>query len=60
MMPDPFDVRQEALQISRIHDPRLLSELQGAVWNFPAATAGKLTIRLYVAGSGVAVTLTVP
>ncbi len=58
MMPDPFDLRQEALQIGRIRDERLLNELQGAVWNFPAATAGKLSIRLFVAGNGVAVTLT--
>ena len=39
----------EAVQISRIDDPRLVSQIQGLVWNFPAATQGTIETEIYLA-----------
>ena len=50
--PDPEDGPREVLQIARIPDPRLVSDRQGAVWNFPALASGRLDIVLrFPAGS---------
>lgn len=57
LMPDPTGNFKEALQICRIHDERLVSELQGATWNFPNAFLGKLELEVYIAGEGVNVRL---
>lgn len=57
LLPDPTGNFREALQICRIRDQRLVSELQGAVWNFPKAYRGKLTMEIYIAGEGVNVRL---
>ena len=57
LVPDPDYTGAEALQICRVHDKRLLSELQGAVWNFPAAHEGEIRIRLRVVGEGINVRL---
>ena len=50
---------REALQIARHPDTRLVYEKEGAVWNFPAARHGKLTLTLtLVPGSaGMRITL---
>ncbi len=53
LMPDPIGNYEEALHICRLHDPRLLNELQGVVWNFPKAIRGELKTSLYVAGEGI-------
>jgi hypothetical protein len=58
MVPDPDGNFQEALQISRVKDERLFSEVQGAVWNFPAANKGEIKIRLRVQGEGIRFSLT--
>lgn len=58
LVPDPEATHGEVLQLARIRDPRLFSEVQGAVWNFPAAHNGELSIELRVAGSGVRLSLT--
>ncbi len=58
LVPDPDETWGEVLQICRIRDPRLVSETQGAVWNFPAARSGTVTIEMRVGGAGVAVSLT--
>lgn len=41
--------RRESLFLARIPDPRLVSDRQGVVWNFPAAKSGsaKITFRNY-------------
>lgn len=52
LAPDPDGTYGEVLQFTRIHDPRLFSEVQGAVWNFPAAQRGELTVQLRVSGQG--------
>lgn len=43
---------REVLQLCRIRDPRLVSDRQGVVWNFPAARAGVLTIDCRIVGAG--------
>jgi hypothetical protein len=48
---------REVLQLARVRDPRLVSERQGIVWNFPAARKGKLTINCRVVGAGFRLTL---
>ncbi len=57
LMPDPTELGKESLQICRIDDPRLVSPVQGAVWNFPSARKGTLEVELQVMGEGVRVTL---
>jgi len=57
LVPDPDDNFQEVLQIAGIHDPRLFSDVQGAVWNFPAAHRGHLVLRLRMAGCGLRISL---
>ncbi len=57
LVPDPDFTGAEALQICRVHDERLLSELQGAVWNFPAAHKGEVKVRMRIIGKGVNVRL---
>ena len=57
LMPDPTGNFRETLQICRIRDKRLVSELQGAVWNFPKTYCGELRMEVYVAGAGVKVRL---
>ena len=48
---------REVLQLARVRDPRLVSERQGIVWNFPAARKGKVTIVCRVVGAGFRLTL---
>ena len=48
---------REVLQLARVRDPRLVSERQGVVWNFPAARKGKVTIDCRIVGSGFRLTL---
>ncbi len=57
LVPDPDATHGEVLQLGRIRDPRLVSEVQGAVWNFPAAHHGELTLEVRIAGSGVRLSL---
>ena len=51
LVPDPDMNHEEALQICRVSDPRLVSELQGAVWNFPAAKKGEVKVKLMTVGA---------
>jgi len=46
LIPHPDGTMREVLQIALHPDPRLLSEREGAVWNFPAAWAGEIRIRI--------------
>ena len=57
LVPDPDATFGEALQLCRIRDPRLVSETQGMVWNYPAAVKGEIKLSLRIDGSGVRVTL---
>lgn len=47
----PKTVR-EALQLCRITDPRLVSDRQGIVWNFPAAREGRVELECRIDGEG--------
>ncbi|MBQ1955223.1 MAG: exo-alpha-sialidase [Clostridia bacterium] len=58
LVPDPEGNCDEALQISRIDDPRLVSQLQGVVWNFPAMKKGKIEIDIRIEGEGLRLSLT--
>lgn len=57
LVPDPDATFGEVLQLCRIRDERLVSDMQGMVWNFPAAAAGTLTLEIRVEGSGAAIRL---
>lgn len=48
---------REVLQLARVHDPRLVSERQGVVWNFPAAQHGIVTVECRIVGAGFRMTL---
>ena len=58
LIPDPDGNFEEALQICRIEDDRLVYKKQGVVWNFPASQKGRVEIKLRVINSGVAISLT--
>lgn len=58
LIPDPAGNFEEVLQICRIEDERLVYKKQGAVWNYPATTRGKVSVRFMIRGSGIAVSLT--
>ena len=58
LMPDPEENFEEALFLSRIEDPRLFSATQGVVWNFPAATKGRVDVKMRVDGEPVTLSLT--
>jgi hypothetical protein len=46
LVPHPDGEMREVLQVASFPDARLLDERQGAVWNFPAASSGRLRLRL--------------
>ena len=48
---------REVLQLCRIRDPRLVSDRQGVVWNFPASRKGKVTLDCRLEGEGFRLTL---
>ncbi len=57
LVPSPADDGHEVLQIGRSSDPRLVSGVGGAVWNFPIARAGSVKVRLRVEGEGLRISL---
>lgn len=57
LVPDPDVTFGEALQICRVKDERLVSDLQGMVWNFPKAFRGEIVLDTRVEGSGIRVRL---
>ncbi len=58
-VPDPdLDKREEVLFLSVTDDKRLVSNTQGAVWNFPASKQGEIEIKLRVCGRGLRISLT--
>ncbi len=51
LVKDPFEVSaREVLQLCRIPDPRLVSDRQGVVWNFPAFRRGEVRLTVRRAG----------
>ncbi|MBQ2704264.1 MAG: exo-alpha-sialidase [Clostridia bacterium] len=57
LVPDPSGDHTEALLIRNTDDDRLFSNVQGAVWNFPAAKQGSVTVKAKVLGEGLRVSL---
>jgi hypothetical protein len=59
LMPAPDGSFREALLIARHPDSRLVFEKEGAVWNFPATTKGKieLNLRMMPGTAGLRITL---
>ena len=53
---NPKTVR-EAMWLARPGDPRLVSDVAGVVWNFPAARKGRLEIECRIEGEGFWLTL---
>jgi len=46
LIPHPDGLPREVLQVARHPDPRLVHDVEGAVWNFPCWPCGSLTLRL--------------
>jgi hypothetical protein len=46
LVPHPDGLAREVLQVARHPDPRLVHEVEGAVWNFPCWPRGSLKVRL--------------
>ena len=57
LVPDPDMDGTEALQICRTDDPRLVSDKQGVVWNFPCVKKGTVKVRMRIEGEGVKLAL---
>ena len=57
LVPDPAGNYEEALYLQANPDPRLVTPLQGAVWNFPAARRGEARVCLRPGGEGLTLTL---
>jgi hypothetical protein len=57
LVPDPDGSGEQALQVCRIRDKRLVCEKQGAVWNFPASYTGKATVKMRILKNGIKLSL---
>jgi hypothetical protein len=57
LVPTPELDGREALSICHTSDPRLYSNKQGVVWNFPNAKKGSIELKLYRLTKGVSVSL---
>ncbi len=57
MVPDPVNDGREVLHICHTDDPRLVSNVGGAVWNFPSAVKGSVTVKVHVGGKGLRLSL---
>lgn len=57
MVPSPLDDGREAMQVAAVRDRRFISPIGGAVWNFPAAAAGKVSVSMMVRGEGLRLSL---
>lgn len=52
VVPHPDCTDRRAMRIARIPDARLVSDVQGAVWNFPACHFGTFTVRIMLPDGG--------
>lgn len=57
LLPSPENNGKEALHIAPLEDKRMQSGYSGAVWNFPASRKGVVTLRAYLPGKGLRVSL---
>ena len=49
LVPNPKGGYGEVLNISKHHDDRLINDIGGATWNFPASKAGKISVEVLIA-----------
>ena len=54
----PKSNRGDVLQLGRLKDSRLYSDLAGAVWNFPMSRKGKVLVNARILGEGFRFTVT--
>ena len=57
LLPSPENNGKEALFLAPQTEPHLISKVSGAVWNFPALRKGKLTLRAYLPGGALRLSL---
>ena len=57
-MPDPEGGYNEVLSISKHHDNRIMYNIGGACWNFPASKKGRVTAELKIAEKQARIILT--
>lgn len=57
VVPNPYDEGFEALSFMTNEDERLVSNIAGAVWNFPIARKGTVRVRAKIGGLGLRVSL---
>lgn len=51
LIPSPDGKLREVLQVARYPDLRLIEERQGAVWNFPSAISGTITLSFWISSN---------
>ena len=57
-MPDPEGGYGEVLSISKHHDERLINDIGGATWNFPASKRGTVSVEIKIAEKQARISLT--
>ncbi|MDO4618831.1 MAG: sialidase family protein [Clostridia bacterium] len=57
LMPDYDEEGKEVLFLTKLDDKRLYSDVQGAVWNFPASHKGTVTVRAKIDNDGLRISL---
>ena len=57
MMPDPEGRPIDCVLISKYHDDRLLNDIQGVVWNFPASKQGEVYAEIKIIEKRVRISL---
>ena len=57
LVPDPVGDFTEALLLRNVDDDRLYNQLQGMVWNFPAARRGVVRLRCAIGKGGLKISL---
>ena len=57
LVPDPVGDFTEALLLRNVDDDRLYNQLQGMVWNFPAARRGVVKLRCAIGKGGLKISL---
>lgn len=58
LVPDPEGGYSDVLQLSKYPDERLLNDLQGMTWNFPASKSGQVEVGFFLSEGIMQVSLT--
>lgn len=57
MVPNPEDPRYEVLSIAPLIDKRLISNIGGAVWNFPLSKKGRVSLEIKILEDAASISL---